>query len=151
MLLIFTWFSLIVISTGMTTSKFITCWTRKQKSTRSTFLKLQLRYWALMSIVVGGSISLFWSPWQYYPRISVYSLVSWAFLPQGGTTKSNQSINRFPFLFFVLFYQGRSHRRCGFDPWVPWRREWQPTPGFLPGYSHGQRSLVGYSPWSCKE
>ena len=39
-------------------------------------------------------------------------------------------------------------------PWVgkiPWRREWQPTPVFLPGESHGQRSLVGYSPWGCKE
>ena len=34
---------------------------------------------------------------------------------------------------------------------VPWRREWQPTPVFLPGESHGQRSLVGYSPWGCKE
>ena len=30
---------------------------------------------------------------------------------------------------------------------IPWRREWQPTPVFLPGKSHGQRSLVGYSPW----
>ena len=41
-----------------------------------------------------------------------------------------------------------------FDPWVgkiPWRREWQPTPVFLPGESHGQRSLVGYSPWGPKE
>ena len=28
---------------------------------------------------------------------------------------------------------------------------WQPTPVFLPGESHGQRSLVGYSPWGCKE
>ena len=33
----------------------------------------------------------------------------------------------------------------------PWRREWQPTPVFLPGESHGQRSLVGYSPWGPKE
>ena len=33
----------------------------------------------------------------------------------------------------------------------PWRREWQPIPVFLPGESHGQRSLVGYSPWGCKE
>ena len=35
------------------------------------------------------------------------------------------------------------------DPWVgkiPWRRVWQPTPVFLPGESHGQRSLGGYSP-----
>ena len=31
------------------------------------------------------------------------------------------------------------------------RREWPPTPVFLPGESYGQRSLVGYSPWGCKE
>ena len=37
------------------------------------------------------------------------------------------------------------------DPLVPWRRAWQPTPVFLPGESHGQRSLAGYSPWGCKE
>ena len=44
-------------------------------------------------------------------------------------------------------------RRRVFDPRVskiPWRRQWQPTPVFLPGISHGQRSLVGYSPWRCK-
>jgi len=29
--------------------------------------------------------------------------------------------------------------------------KWQPTPVFLPGESHRQRSLVGYSPWGCKE
>ena len=33
----------------------------------------------------------------------------------------------------------------------PWRRKWQPTPVFLPGEFHGQRSLVGYSPWGRKE
>ena len=32
-----------------------------------------------------------------------------------------------------------------------WRREWQPTPLFLPGKSHGQRILAGYSPWDRKE
>ena len=44
--------------------------------------------------------------------------------------------------------------RYGFDPWVrkiPWRRIWQLTPVFLPGESHGQSSLVGYSPWGRKE
>ena len=63
--------------------------------------------------------------------------------------------------------------RHGFNPWVrkiPWRREWLPTPIFLPGEFHGQRGLVAYSPlkypclensternpvsycpWSCKE
>ena len=42
----------------------------------------------------------------------------------------------------------------GWDPWVgkiPWRRKWQSTPVLLPGKSHGQRSLVGYSPWGHKE
>ena len=34
---------------------------------------------------------------------------------------------------------------------IPWRREWQPSPVFFPGEVHGQRSLVGYSPWVCKE
>jgi len=34
---------------------------------------------------------------------------------------------------------------------IPWRRKWHPTPVLLPGKSHGQRSLVGYSPWGCKE
>ena len=34
---------------------------------------------------------------------------------------------------------------------IPWRRARQPTPVILPGESHGQRGLVGYSPWSCKE
>ena len=41
-----------------------------------------------------------------------------------------------------------------FDTWVrkiPWRRKWQPTPVFLPGKSHVQRSLAGYSPRGCKE
>ena len=45
-------------------------------------------------------------------------------------------------------------RRPGFDSWVgkiPWRREWQLTPVFLPGKSHGQGSLAGYNPWSSKE
>ena len=44
--------------------------------------------------------------------------------------------------------------RAKFDSWVgkiPWRREWQPTPVFMPGELHGQRSLAGYSPWARKE
>ena len=45
-------------------------------------------------------------------------------------------------------------REAWFNPWVrnkPRRREWLPTPVVLPGKSHEQRSLVGYSPWGCKE
>ena len=53
------------------------------------------------------------------------------------------------FLHSFFFWQ-----KIGFHLWVgkiPWRRKWQPTPVFLLGKSHGQRSLVGYSPWSHKE
>ena len=45
-------------------------------------------------------------------------------------------------------------QETGFDPWVRkilWRGKWLPTPVFLLEESHGQRSLVGYSPWGCKE
>ena len=47
--------------------------------------------------------------------------------------------------------------QCGryrFYPWVekiPWNRKWQLAPGFLPEESQGQRNLLGYSPWGCKE
>ena len=69
-------------------------------------------------------------------------------------------------VYAILFYSyhftsGIKHcliclqcRRPGVDPWVrkiPWRMKWQPTPVLLPGKSHGQRSLVGYSPWGRKE
>ena len=43
---------------------------------------------------------------------------------------------------------------CRFHPWVwklPWCRQWQPTSVFLPGKSHGQRRLAGYSPWDFRE
>ena len=45
-------------------------------------------------------------------------------------------------------------RRPGFNPWdgkIPRRRKWQLTPVFLPGESHGQRSLASYSPWGRRE
>ena len=55
------------------------------------------------------------------------------------------------------FRRNRISLQCGgpgFDPWVrkiSWRREWLPTSVFLLGESHGQKSLVRYSPWSHKE
>ena len=51
-------------------------------------------------------------------------------------------------LLFEGFRGGRSHRKCRFDPCfrkIPWRRKWQPTLVFLPGESHGQGNLVGYT------
>ena len=45
------------------------------------------------------------------------------------------------------------HQGCILSPCLfnLWRRKWQPTPVFLPGESHGQRSLVGCSPWGRTE
>ena len=50
--------------------------------------------------------------------------------------------------------QLKSCRRHEFYSWVgriSWRRKWQPTPVFLAGESHGQKNLVGYSPWGRTE
>ena len=54
----------------------------------------------------------------------------------------------------VSVCQCRSHIRRELNPWVgkiPWRRKWEPTPVFLPGEFHGQRTLAGYSPVASKE
>ena len=51
-------------------------------------------------------------------------------------------------------YQCRRCRRHGFHSWIgkiPWNRKWQLAPVFLPRKSHGQRRLLGYCPWGCKE
>ena len=72
--------------------------------------------------------------------------------------KKQGSSRKHLFLFFLTSElsgkesscQGRRQR---FESWlweIPWRRNWQHTPVFLPGKSHGQRSLAGYSPWGCK-
>ena len=56
--------------------------------------------------------------------------------------------------FNQMTQQCRRHRRHKLDPWVgkiPWRRKSRPTPVFLPGEFHGQRSLAVYSPWGRKE
>ena len=72
---------------------------------------------------------------------------------------------RLHFLFLSMSFLGGTNgkepicqwsrqNRLGFSPWVgniPWRRKWQPTSVLLPGKFHGQRSLVGYSPWGHKE
>ena len=93
------------------------------------------------------------------------SLLQWIFLTQG----LNPVLLHCRWTLNRLSHQGsletlshcctaerlvHSKARPGFNPWVgkiPWRREWQLTPVFLPGAFHGQRSLVGYSPWGHKE
>ena len=62
------------------------------------------------------------------------------------------------FIYHILLKESacksRRWERHEFNPWVrkiSWRRKWQSTPVLLPGRSHGQRSLAGYSLWGCKE
>ena len=70
-------------------------------------------------------------------------------------SKSQRGLSNFHFNFgtsqvaLVVKKSVCQSRRLGFNPWVrkiPWRRKWQPTPVFLPGESHGQRSLAAYIP-----
>ena len=80
---------------------------------------------------------------------------------QFGLINSVQSMSVTPLQDFLGVTSGkvpacqcRGCTRYGFDPWIgkiPWRMAWQPTPVVLPGESHGQRSLAGYSPRSCKQ
>ena len=109
--------------------------------------------------------------WEPVPRIQLYPDMSakilgwvWWGKRQGLETRVLSvshclcRLQKHLFTEHLLFYlhsekeptcQCKRHRRHGFDPWVrkiPWRWAWQPTPAFLPGQSHGQRNLTGYSP-----
>ena len=114
-----------------------------------------------------------WWGWIPFP-VLIANFTKWALPYQDCSEKFSE---RFSFFFFFLVYWKNSVlteielfcplsfwlrqwriclqcRRPGFDPWVgkiPWRRGWLPTPIFLAGESHGQRCLIGYSPWDCKE
>ena len=91
------------------------------------------------------------SPWNSPGQntgVGSLSLLQGIFPTQG----SNPGRLYCRWILYQLSHQGS--RRPGFDPWVrkiPWRRKWQPTWVFLPGESHGQRSLAGNTPWGRKE
>ena len=73
---------------------------------------------------------------SFTQRVLITSSVQYQILPQ-----VTACVKQYPLSF------------PGFNPWVgniPWRRKWQPTPVFLPGESHGRRSLVGYRPGVAK-
>ena len=110
--------------------------------------------------------------WKRMPGLDIYSLPPFSHLvPLSSTPRTNEF--HWYCLILVLitvhldycnsgipwWLSGKESplqecRRQSFDPWVrriPWRRKRQPTLVFLPGESHGHRSLVGCSPWGCKE
>ena len=101
-------------------------------------------------------------PSSYHPTILLYPVDLCLCLPQPHKINCTYHCSHI-LLTSILFsglpwwFSGKEStcqcRRYGFDSCIrkiPWRRKWQPTPIELPGKSHGQRSLAGYSPWGHK-
>ena len=99
---------------------------------------------SLMSPALTGRFFTTSATWEtHYIHTITYYSIDYAFIlgfPGGASDKES-------------ICQCRRRKRHEFHPQVrkiPWRKAWQPTPAFLPRESHGQRSLVGYSPWVTK-
>ena len=111
-------------------------------------------YLSLIAIITWASLifSGNYSPgkaWTYLPLQGINQCFTWLASEVG----NHQWFTGLPW----RLRQWRIWLQCGrprFNPWVrkiPWRLEWLPTPVFLPGEAHGQRSLAGYSPWGHRE
>ena len=107
---------------------------------------------------------------RYFGRVSEFLLLLGIKPSQYSFDGSTQLIQERDLICFEKYYvsdvlprwlkgkestcQCGRHKRCKFDPCVRkihWSRKRKPTPVFLPGKLHGQRSLVSYSPWGHKE
>ena len=97
----------------------------------------RVKFWFLLALTLGSN-RIFNIVSKMLTVIVLLSLGLWSEL-SGFPGSASDKEPTCPF---------RRSKRCRFYPWVgkiPWRRAWQPTPVFLPGESHGQRSLEGYS------
>ena len=121
-----------------------------------------------MSVTRSVMSNSLW-PHALWPSYAVLQarILEWIAIPfsRGSSRPRDQTqVSWIAGRFFAVWATGKSklklknncrrHKGHSFDPWVrtlPWRRKWQRTPVFLPGESHGQRSLVGYSPQGCTE
>ena len=114
------------------------------KNYQYIFGEEEWKTWSRKLILIS---ELSWGIGEYFSNINFYTRGIPFSRPRDQTGVSLPSGKESP-------CQYRRHKRCQFDPSIrkiPWRRKWQPIPVFLPGKSHEQRSLVGYSPWGCKE
>ena len=99
---------------------------------------------------VGTSISLYIACFSSVQLLNCVQLfvTLWTAARQASLSISNsQSLTKLMSIESVI-------PSPGFNPWIrkiPWRREQQPTPIFLPGEFHGQKSFMGHSPWGCKD
>ena len=107
-------------------------------------------------------IQLFATPWTATHQASLFFIISQSllkFMFIESEVLSNQLILCHPFLLLPSIFPRIRVFSNELAPHIwqpklgrsPGEREWLPTPVFLPGEFHGQRSLVGYSPWGCKE
>ena len=103
----------------------------------------------------NGSLHIIWKIWEELEKEVCEKQIQ----KIGGKIKPNNlTLESFPGSSVVKNPSAMQESICNagdgqFNTWVgkiPWRRKWQPTPKPLPGKFHGQRSLEGYSPWSCK-
>ena len=127
-----------------------------------------IRLWGLESLKSAGQAL----GCKFRVEVAAMNLRNWSRVFLSQSWSRTPSLGNFALMIFKLIDEAYSHyggfpggasgkelacqcrrcRRCkirGFDPWVgkmPRRRTWQPTPVFLPGESHGQKSQVGYSP-----
>ena len=128
---------------------------------KNFFLRLEMRqkwlslklYWRSLTTTIGnkkfkdwiGRNEAIFFPWRNIfgksKRISQIGITQHVGFP-GGTSGKEASCQR------------KRHKKCGFYAWlrkIPSGRDWQPAPVFLPGKSHGQGSLAGYSPLGHEE
>ena len=128
-----------------------------------------LSYWRKWyTVITTHKTNVYTAYWLGKPLLDTQCRVlvkAWAKVPQWNIETPNLYLfyptnQRLRCYYLGLSWWQRQERIClqcrgpRFDPWVgkiSWRREWLPTLVFLPGKSHGQRSLVGYSPWGRKE
>ena len=112
--------------------------------------------WASYGIYSFSSFSILvpWMPENSHPGFVHFSFLSLVFHSWGQRERRFKAETSFSHMVKNPSANAGNKKRCRLDPWVrkiPWSRKWQPTPIFLPGESHGQRSLVGYIPWGHKE
>ena len=130
------------------TISFSNAWKWKEKVKSFSSVRLLVTPWT--AAYQGFSREEYWSGVPLPPLKHESNLSHFPHLPARSNLYSTFCLYKFAMLPWWLSGKKSACQcnRCGFDPWlkIPWRRKWQPTPVFLPGESHGQRSLVGYRP-----
>ena len=101
----------------------------------------------------SGSTSVLINQDLHFSKSPKWFVCAWEFEKQSYGCELESCGLAFVFSLFLVAETVKNPpamQETRFDPWdgkIPWRRAWQPTPVFVPGESHGQRNMEGYSPW----